>query len=90
MNADDWELLRHVTLDNLVTTTKRHGSCAEIRGWTTPEGWPFVIVAAVAKPGDEAVITLAQELREKLLASRAPVVVDDRDPWPNTKGPANG
>jgi hypothetical protein len=59
-------------LDSLVTFTKLNGSCLELHGFTTPEGYPFVMVVAVASPGNERAIQLAQDFAAKMrwLASR--------------------
>jgi hypothetical protein len=64
--TDPWERLRHMTIDQLVTATKLSGSVTQANGWTTPEGWPFMVMAVVAKPGNERVLELAGEFHQKV------------------------
>lgn len=68
MDGAGWEAIRHLTVDQLVTGTKLRGSALQLIGKTTPEGWEFHIVVAVARPGNEHVVKLAQEFHEKLSA----------------------
>jgi hypothetical protein len=70
---DPWEQVRFLTADQLVTWTKLNGSAFALNGNTTPEGWPFVVVIAVAKPGNERAVELAQEFHRKLTEAGAPV-----------------
>jgi hypothetical protein len=78
--SDLWERIRHLTVDEIVTKTKLHGSAMSLNGYTTPEGWPFVIVVAVAKPGNERVVAYAREFHEKMSAAGAPVAQAVRTP----------
>ena len=71
VTADPWESLRHMTLDQLVTQTKLGGSASGVQGHTTPEGYPFAIVVAVATPGNERVMDFAREFHEKMVAAGA-------------------
>ena len=71
MTADPWEQIRHMTVDQLVTQTKLGGSCLSLNGFTTPERHPLVVIVAVGKPGNEAVVQYAQEFHEKLNARSA-------------------
>lgn len=64
--ADAWEQLRHLTLDQLVTYVKLNGSALLQDGQTTPEGWPFVLVVAVARPGNEKAVEYAREFAGKM------------------------
>jgi hypothetical protein len=63
---DAWEKMRHLTLDQLVTTVKLQGSAVRITGMTTPEKWPFVLVVGVGKPGNELVLKYIQEFDDKM------------------------
>lgn len=74
VSADPWEALRHRTLDQFVTAVKLSGSVGSVNGFTTPEGWPFVVVVAVAAPGNEAVIPLILKLHRDLIALGAPLL----------------
>lgn len=38
------------TLNDIVTATKLQGSLLVLKGWTTPENWPFAVVVTVEKP----------------------------------------
>lgn len=71
--SDAWEKLRHLTLDQLVTQTKLSGSAQVLYGFTTPEGWPFMLVMAVAKPGNEMAVELVRVLYERMVAFGAPM-----------------
>lgn len=64
--TDPWEQIRWVTLDSLVTQVKLQGSAAQVNGHTTPEGYPFTVVVAVAKPGNEKAVELANEFHQKM------------------------
>lgn len=64
--SDVWERLRHMTLDQLVTHVKLYGSGAEVRGRTTPEGYPFCLVVAVGKPENERAGELVREASEEI------------------------
>lgn len=66
--SDPWEALRHLTVDQVVTQTKLSGSAMQFNGFTTPERWPFTMVVAVAKPGNEAAVDLAKEFHAKMCA----------------------
>jgi hypothetical protein len=81
VNDDDWDL-REVSLDDIVTATKVSGCSAMLRGFTTPEGWPFAVVVAIAKPGSEVAVQLAEEFSAKLTALGADLSRVDRAPWP--------
>jgi hypothetical protein len=59
--------LKTVSVDQLVTETKLAGSAQEIIGLTTPEGWPFVVIIAVAKPGNERAVEFAKEFHRKMV-----------------------
>lgn len=61
--------LKDITVDQLITDTKLVGSASEIVGVTTPEGWPFVVVVAVAKPGNERVLDMAKDFHRKITAA---------------------
>jgi hypothetical protein len=76
---DPWEEIRFMTMDGLVTFTKLHGSAFSMRGWTTPEGWPFTVMIAVGSPGNEA---LPQALLDTVaaLASLKAAVVNPASP----------
>lgn len=63
---DSWEQLRHMTLDQLVTFVKLNGSALQQNGFTAPEGWPFIIVVAVASPGNELAVKLARKFSEDM------------------------
>lgn len=69
MNID----LKTLTADQLITGVKLSGSSAVINGHTTPEKWPFVIIIAIGKPGNEGAMECAQEFTRKL-ASKAPAL----------------
>lgn len=71
--SDPWEQVRHLTADQLVTWTKLNGSAFALNGNTTPEGWPFVVVIAVGKPGNEHAVELAQEFHRRLTEAGAPL-----------------
>jgi hypothetical protein len=74
--SDLWDKLRWVTFDSMVTTVKRSGSAMQFDGLTTPEKWPFTIVVAVAKPGNERAVQLAKDFNDKMSAI-APTVQAD-------------
>jgi hypothetical protein len=78
--SDAWEALRWLTLDELVTKVKLAGSAACVHGATTPEGYPFVIVVAVAAPGNERAVELAREFNAKMAAAVDWSVRVDREP----------
>lgn len=80
---DPWEKLRHITLDQLVTSTKLQGSATTITGWTTPEGWPYVLAAVVVKPGNEAVLALFSDFLAKLSHVTPKVREEQRMPHGN-------
>lgn len=67
MNID----LKTMTADQLITGVKLSGSTAIIKGHTTPEKWPFVIIIAIGKPGNEGAMECAQEFTQKI-ATKAP------------------
>lgn len=83
--GDAWERLRQLTLDQLVTFVKLNGSALLEEGFTTPEGWPFAVVVAVGKPGDERAVELAKEFAGKL-GALAPVKAAAR----RAEGPCDG
>lgn len=58
MSALDWERIRHMTLDQIVTAVKLSGSAGKLHGFTTPEGYPFRLMVAVGVPGSERVIEI--------------------------------
>jgi hypothetical protein len=74
MSADDktndaWEAVRHLTLDQIVTKTKlSNASALRLNGFTTPEKYPFVLVLAIAGPGNEAAVELADKFNEEMKA----------------------
>lgn len=85
--SDVWEMIRHLTMDQLVTQTKLSGSALVLNGFTTPEKWPFTIVLAVAKPGNELAVQYAQEFFQRMATTGAPRRVQEN---PKLKGhPAN-
>lgn len=64
-----WEKIRHLTLDQFVTQVKlTHGSAFMLDGYTTPEGWPWVFVLAIARPGNEAAVELAKKFHDEMIA----------------------
>lgn len=75
---DPWETLRRLTVDQLVTQVKLSGSAMQFNGFTTPEGWPFTLVLAVAKPGNERAVELAQEFSRKMTAAAKWTKREDR------------
>lgn len=77
MSADVWEEIRHVTIDQLVTATKLRGTVQVAHGFTTPEGYPFVVLVAIAKPGSERVVEFAKEFMAKMDAAGAPLTRAD-------------
>lgn len=64
--TDAWEAIRHFTLDQFVRQTKLSSSALQLNGFTTPEKWPFSIVIAVGKPGNELGIQFAKEFFERM------------------------
>lgn len=78
MEADPWEQLRFTTVDQLITQTKLGGSAMALTGNTTPEGWPFFIVIAVASPGNEPVVTATARFATELVALAPPLIVERR------------
>lgn len=58
--------LRGLTVDQLITDVKLAGAAGEIFGLTTPEGWPFVIIVAIAKPGNERAVELTKDFADKM------------------------
>lgn len=82
MSADAWEALRWLTLDELVSKVKLSGSAIGVDGTTTPEGWPFYVVVAVAAPGNERAVELAKEFRRKMGLAASAFVRVDREPKP--------
>jgi ABC-type sugar transport system substrate-binding protein len=69
VSGGEWEAIRHMTIDQLVTATKLHGSSSGVVGWTTPEGWPFVVVVGVGSPGNERAVEWAREFHQKMAAA---------------------
>ena len=67
--SDAWEQVRHTTVDTLVTKVKQEGSALMLEGFTTPEGHPFVLVVAVANPGNELALEYAKEFAGKMNAA---------------------
>jgi len=82
--SDPWEEIRGASLDQVVTWVKLRGSAFEVNGHTTPEGWPFVVVVAVGKPGNERAVELAREFHSKLAEAGAPVTAASN---PKAAGP---
>lgn len=70
--------LKELTVEQLVTDTKLSGSATQTVGHTTPEGWPFIVVVAVAKPGNELAVQYAREFAQKMCAVAR--VVDFKKP----------
>lgn len=60
--------LKNLTVEQLVTDMKLSGSASQVVGHTTPEGWPFIVVCAVAKPGNELAVQYAREFATKMQA----------------------
>jgi hypothetical protein len=60
--------LKTLSVEQLVTDTKLSGSAAQVVGHTTPEHWPFIVVVAVAKPGNELAVQYAKEFAQKMQA----------------------
>jgi hypothetical protein len=79
MTEAEWEQLRRLTLDGAITAVKLNGSAALIDGFTKPEGWPYVVVVAVAKPGNEVAVELAREFSSKIQGAGAPVKHADQN-----------
>lgn len=77
MSDDAWERLRFQTIDQLVTETKLSGSASMTFGRTTPEGYPFVVICAVASPGNEVALQYAYVFQA--LMARAASFVDRAD-----------
>lgn len=73
---------KSITIDDFVTATKLSGSAGQLMGWTKPEGWPFVIVCAVASPGNERALEYAQEFAVKMAKAGASVLRADFEDWP--------
>jgi deoxycytidylate deaminase len=67
------ELLDQMTIEQAVTSVKLAGSAGELVGRTTPEGYPFIVVIAVGKPGNERALELARRFFEEMLCAGAPV-----------------
>ena len=82
MTDEAWERLRFATIDQMITTTKLRGSCLTLKGHTTPEGWPFVVVVAVARPGNERAVELAEQMGRDLTEAGAAVHRVDKKEWP--------
>lgn len=38
------------TLGDIINATKLQGSLLVLKGWTTPENWPFAVVVTVERP----------------------------------------
>jgi hypothetical protein len=72
MTEEDWERLRHMTVDQLVTATKLAGSSSSLSGTTTPEGYPFRIIVAVgsteANMGAVSVLGYAENIIGRMAA----------------------
>lgn len=68
--------LDKITVDGLLTLVKLTGSGGHVNGVTKPEGWPFVVCAAVGSPGNEAAVDLLREFDGRLQALGAPLVAN--------------
>lgn len=82
---DSWEQLRHMTLDQFLTFVKLNGSALLQDGHTTPEGWPFVIVVAVASPGNELALKYARDFAKNMTAAASWVKVGKNPKQPRRK-----
>jgi hypothetical protein len=71
---DPWEEIRFTTMDSLVTFTKLHGSAFSMRGWTTPENWPFTVIVAIGGPGHEALPQALLDALASLSSVKAAIV----------------
>jgi hypothetical protein len=80
--GDAWEKVRFATADALITETKFRGSAIVLHGNTTPEGWPFRLIVAVGRPGNEPAIALADEFQRKLTEAGAPETRADNARYP--------
>jgi hypothetical protein len=83
MSDDDLDLLSDVSVNDLITQTKLAGSLLVLKGWTTPEGWPFAVVVTIDRPEDngriaQAVIKLQEAALEVVPLAAATV----RKAWP--------
>lgn len=76
--AVPWDNIGEMTVDELVTGTKFAGSATAFYGNTTPEGWPFAIIIAVASPGNETVMELVADFHRKLASMTDTMRVDRR------------
>lgn len=86
MSDDAWERFRHMTIDQLVTETKLGGSASASYGRTTPEGWPFVVICAVASPGNEAAMVYAGEFHGMMTEAGAAADRADNPAMPRCEG----
>ena len=82
----DWNDLKKVDLNRAVTWTKLNGSVFQLSGRTTPEGWPFVVLVAVAKPGNEPMLELVQKFHRDASALGAKLERADHPDHPNPFG----
>lgn len=86
MSDDAWERLRFMTIDQLVTETKLGGSASASYGRTTPEGWPFVVICAVASPGNEMALVYAAEFHDRMTEAGAAADRADNPAMPRCEG----
>lgn len=87
MDAATWEQLRRMTLEELVMFVKLNGSAFLQNGVTFPEGYDFVVVVAVASPGNEAAMQFASEFHAKMTeATRGNLNAHDYGQVPPKKG----
>lgn len=60
--SSEWERIRHLTMDQLVTWTKLRGSGFSLMGSTRPEGWAFALFLGIAStPANQAAVELVLE-----------------------------
>lgn len=86
VSDDAWERLRFMTIDQLVTETKLGGSASASYGRTTPEGWPFVVICAVASPGNEMALVYVAEFQAKMTEAGAAADRADNPEMPRCEG----
>lgn len=73
--------LRKTTVDEIVTRIKLSKvAVAVLDGFTTPEGFPFVVVVSVGKPGNERLLELTHQFREDIRAAGSPVLASAESP----------
>lgn len=80
--VDRWDLTK-VSINEMITETKRQEmTVMEVRGFTTPEGWPFVVLAAVIKPGQEEMLSLVEHFEKEATAIVKNTYRQDWEAWP--------